>query len=201
MTDLILIRHGETDWNTEGRWQGQADVPLNSTGWRQAQQMVQPLEAAGIAAIYSSDLQRARQTAQVLADAYRLPLQVDIRLREIHQGEWQGLLFSEIQWRYTQAYQERLRDPLNFASPGGEAVAQVRARVLAATREIIRNHPEATVAVVSHGFSLAVLIAHLRGEPFDRLWDLIPGNGQWVVMKGILLDSPSDQHQAPGGRI
>jgi alpha-ribazole phosphatase len=192
MTCLILIRHGETDWNTEGRWQGQADVPLNETGWRQAQQIAHSLQSAGIAAIYSSDLQRARQTAQVLADSTGLPLHLDKRLREIHQGDWQGLLFSEIQKRYAQAYQDRRRDPLNFASPGGEPVAAVRERVLAAAQEIIRRHPNATVAVVSHGFVLAVLIAHLRGLPFDLVWDLIPGNGQWVVvetqMQDLLLD-------------
>jgi len=186
MTRLILIRHGETDWNSEGRWQGQVDVPLNATGWEQAQQMARSLESAHIAAIYSSDLQRARQTAQVLADSTGLLLHLDSRLREIHQGEWQGLLFSEIQARYAQAYQDRQRDPLNFASPGGEAVAQVRERALAATRDIIRQHSDATVAVVLHGFVLAVLIAHLRGQPFDQVWDLIPGNGQWVVTEEIV---------------
>jgi 2,3-bisphosphoglycerate-dependent phosphoglycerate mutase len=189
MTRLILIRHGETDWNTEGRWQGQVDVPLNATGRRQAQRMARSLKSAAIMAIYSSDLQRARQTAQVLADSTGLPLHLDSRLREIHQGEWQGLLFSEIQARYTQAYQDRQRDPLNFSPPGGEAVAQVRERVVAAIREIVRQHPDEAVAIVLHGFVLAVLIAHLRGQPFDQVWDLIPGNGQWVVIEGIIEDS------------
>lgn len=188
MTRLILIRHGETNWNTEGRWQGQADVPLNATGWIQAQQITHSLESADITVIYSSDLQRARQTAQVLADSTGLPLNLDSRLREIHQGEWQGLLFSEIQARYAQAYQDRRRDPLKFASPGGEPVAHVRERVLAAAQEIIRQHPDATVAVVSHGFVLAVLIAHLRGLPYDQVWDLILGNGQWVVMEALPQD-------------
>lgn len=188
MTRLILIRHGETDWNNEGRWQGQVDVPLNATGRRQAQQMARSLEAAGITAIYSSDLQRARQTAQALADSIGLPLRLDSRLREIHQGEWQGLLFSEIQARYTQAYQDRQRDPLNFSPPGGEAVAQVRDRAVAVLREIVRQHPDATIAIVLHGFVMAVLIAHLRSLSFDQVWDLIPGNGQWVVIEGIMED-------------
>lgn len=188
MTRLILIRHGETDWNIEGRWQGQADVALNQTGWSQAEDMARTLETVGVSAIYSSDLLRARQTAQVLADATGVPLKIDHRLREIHQGEWQGLLISEIQARYAQAYQERQRDPLGIAPPGGETAAQVRQRVVSATQAILRQHPDETVAVVSHGFALAVLIAHLRGEPFERVWDLIPENGQWVVVEAMLQD-------------
>jgi broad specificity phosphatase PhoE len=168
-------------------------VALNATGWRQAQQMARSLEQAGITEIYSSDLLRARQTAQVLADSAGLPLHLDIRLREIHQGDWQGLLFSEIQARYAQANQDRQRDPLNFSPPGGEPIAQVRSRVLAAAQEIIHLHPDATVAVVSHGFVLAVLITHLRGQPFDQVWDRIPGNGQWVVMEAIMQDLARNQ--------
>jgi alpha-ribazole phosphatase len=188
VTRLILIRHGETDWNSEGRWQGQEDVPLNANGWVQAQQMAHSLESAGIAAIYSSDLQRARQTAQLLAESTGAPLYLDSRLREIHQGEWQGMLLSEIQSRYGQANQDRLRDPLNFSPPGGEPVAQVRGRVLAAAHEIIRRHPNATIAVVSHGFALALLITHLKDQPFDQLWRLMPVNGQWVVIEAQLQD-------------
>jgi broad specificity phosphatase PhoE len=188
MTRLILIRHGETDWNSEGRWQGQADVALNATGLVQAQEMAQALEAAGIGTIYSSDLRRARQTAQVLADRVRLPVYLDIRLREIHQGEWQGLLFSEIQASYTQTYRARKHDPESFAPPGGETAVQVRQRVVSAARDILGWHPEEIVAVVSHGFAMAVLMAHLAGEPFERVWDLIPENGQWVVVDVKMQD-------------
>ena len=189
MTRIILIRHGETDWNIEGRWQGQADVALNQTGWRQAQEMAHALEAAGITAIYSSDLLRARQTAQVLADACGLPVHLDSRLREIHQGEWQGMLFSEIQARHAQAYQDQKQNPLGFAPPGGETAVEVRQRIVSAAQDLIRLHPGDTIAVVSHGFALAILIAHLRGEPFDRVWNLIPANGQWVVVEAMLQDS------------
>jgi broad specificity phosphatase PhoE len=88
MTCLLLIRHGETDWNIEGRWQGQADVPLNQRGRQQAIDIARSLCHSDIHAIYSSDLQRAWHTAQVLARLKKLPIQPDTRLREIHQGEW-----------------------------------------------------------------------------------------------------------------
>jgi len=188
MTRLVLIRHGETDWNADGRWQGQADVPLNATGWKQALQIARCLKSTGISAIYSSDLQRASQTAQVLADEIGVPVRLDSRLREIHQGEWQGLLLGEIQVRYAQANQDRLRDPMNFSPPGGEPVAQVRARVLAAVQEILGLYPDETVAIVSHGFALAVLITHLIRQPFNQFWDQMPGNGQWITLEVMMQD-------------
>lgn len=130
MTQLILIRHGETDWNVEGRWQGQADVPLNERGRAQAVQLAQELKDDGIDAIYSSDLIRALETAEKLSEATKLSVQIDRRLREIHQGEWQGMLVSEIQTRYADRFARRRDDPLHIAPPGGETVAQVKTRVI-----------------------------------------------------------------------
>jgi broad specificity phosphatase PhoE len=177
VTRLILVRHGETDWNLEGRWQGQADVPLNATGRRQSREVAEALAGEPVAAIYSSDLQRACVMAEELGRVKDLPVQTDSRLREIHQGEWQGLLVSEIEARYAGQFAQRQRDPLNAAPPGGETVAQVRARVLAAIEDILHRHPEETVGVVSHGFALALVLAHYEGRPIEEVWEMIPENG------------------------
>ncbi|MCL4528358.1 MAG: histidine phosphatase family protein [Chloroflexi bacterium] len=179
MTDLILIRHGETDWNLEGRWQGQADVALNERGRAQAVLIAQELKDVSISAIYSSDLIRAFETAQELSKATGLPVNIDRRLREIHQGEWQGMLVADIRSRYADHFERRRLDPLNIAPPGGETVAQVRSRVLAAVHEIVSQHPSETVAIVSHGFALAVILAEYQGHPIDNVWKLIPNNGAW----------------------
>ncbi|HJW90790.1 MAG TPA: histidine phosphatase family protein [Anaerolineales bacterium] len=183
MSRLILIRHGETDWNVDGRWQGQADVPLNARGIAQAEETAQSLSNVKFAAIYSSDLARARQTAEVLARVAGLPLRLDPRLREIHQGAWQGLRIPEIEARYAEAFRRRRENPLTVAPPGGETVLQVQARVLAAVADILARHPGQTVAVVSHGFALALILAHFRGVPTERVWDLIPRNGEINVLK------------------
>ena len=183
MTRLILIRHGETDWNVEGRWQGHADVPLNARGRAQAEEMASSLEGREIAAIYSSDLERACETAEALARLTGQPIRLDTRLREIHQGEWQGLLVTEIEARYAQAFRNRRADPLNVAPPGGETALEVRARILAAVRDILRAHPDESVAIVSHGFALAVILAHFRGLPIDRVWDLVPENGEIIEIE------------------
>jgi alpha-ribazole phosphatase len=183
MTELILIRHGQTDWNVEGRYQGQADVPLNRQGLEQARKVAAALAQEKIDAIYSSDLARARQTAEIIQQATGAPLHIEPRLREISQGLWEGMLFSEIKARDPQRHARRKVDPLNTAPPGGETVGQVRQRVLAAVREILRRHPEQRVALVSHGLALAILITEARGLPIEQVWDLIPDNAKPVHLE------------------
>jgi alpha-ribazole phosphatase len=183
MTHLILIRHGETDWNAEGRYQGQIDIPLNKRGREQAAQLAQALSDAHLAAIYASDLARASETAEVLARAAGLQVQVDPRLREINQGRWEGRLFSEIRAEYPEELRRRRDDLLAFAPPGGEVVRQVKERVLAAIADIVRRHPAQSVAIVSHGLALALVRAYYGNYPAERIRDLVPGNGEIVQLE------------------
>lgn len=178
MTRLILIRHGETDWNAEGRWQGQIDVPLNQNGKSHARRLVDELAGSGIQAIYSSDLSRALETARPFANAFGLPIRIDRRLREINQGEWQGLLVTEIQARYAELFHSRMANPNTVSPPGGETVIQVEERVYQALDDILRRHPGETVAIVAHGFVIAVLRVRLEHKKVDEVWDLVPGSAQ-----------------------
>jgi alpha-ribazole phosphatase len=176
MTDLLLIRHGETDWNIEGRYQGQSDVPLNKEGLKQATDLAKRLQHEPIDAIFSSDLRRAQKTAEILRDMSNAPLYLDPRLREIHQGEWEGLLFSDIRTRYAKAFEKRLHDPLQVAPPGGETVGELRQRVLEAIDEIIVRYPRGLVAIVSHGLSLAIIKVQFNNIAIEKVWDYIPDN-------------------------
>ena len=177
MTQFVLIRHGETDWNREGRWQGQADVPLNARGLEQAAAMARALNGSiRLDAIYSSDLMRARQTADALAQAAALPVVLDPRLREIHQGEWQGLRVEEIEARYAHVFQMRSQDPWEVAPPGGETAQEVRQRVKTALDEIAQRHPGQAVAIVSHGFTLAVARTLIARGSVENIWSLVPEN-------------------------
>lgn len=176
MTTLILIRHGETEWNIEGRYTGQSDIPLNARGFKQAQSLAQNLRAEPINAIYSSDLLRARQTAEPLRAGTDIPLHLDKRLREIHQGEWEGLHFDEIRTRYRQAWERRKKQPLDVAPPGGETVGQVRQRVLEASRDILARYPSDHVAIISHGLPLAILRIQVASLPIETVWDHVPSN-------------------------
>lgn len=176
-TTFIFVRHGETDWNREGRWQGQADIPLNAVGRAQAERMAG--ELAGryhLNAIYASDLSRAYETALALSKASGAPVYTDPRLREVDHGQWEGMRAADIRVAYADIYQRRTLDPWSVPSPGGETATQVRERMTAALRDIAARHPGGTVAVVAHAFVLAVARVHVTGEPRERLWDLIPEN-------------------------
>lgn len=151
---VCLVRHGETAWNTERRLQGHIDIPLNDTGLSQAEATARSLARAGLrfSALYSSDLERARQTAAAIARAHALPPQHDPRLRERHYGHFQGLTFDEAEHRHPENFRRfKARDP-HFALPDdGESLNTLAARVHAALEDIAREHAGETVVVVTHG--------------------------------------------------
>ncbi len=155
MTTLLLARHGETDWNKEGRWQGWADPALNDTGRAQARTLAAELEATPFDAVWSSDLRRARETAEILAAPHRVPVLVDPDLREIDIGSWSGLTRAEIADRFPDGIR-----------PDGETREQHAARVLAAVERIARAHPAERVLVVTHGGTLRTLHGHTSDEPY-----------------------------------
>ena len=176
MTHLLLIRHGETDWNREGRFMGRTDLPLNLDGLAQAETAASSLRGQKVEAVYTSDLQRARQTAEIVARAVGAPLLPDARLREIDQGEWEGELFSRIREAYADLLARRRREPLDTHAPGGESIREIQARILPLLDEIARRHPRGRVAIVSHGVTLAVMKVHFLGLAVETVWDQVPGN-------------------------
>lgn len=183
MTTLYLIRHGETPWNVEGRYQGQLDPPLNERGHRQARAAAERLAPIGFDVIYSSDLARARQTAEALAELIGLPVHVDPRLREIHQGVWQGVLIDEIRARWPRELDGWERDPWRYHPPGGERIDEVQARLFAAIDEIVARHPRGTVAVFTHKLPIALLKVRYQGHPATGLWSLLPAHCAWEIFE------------------
>jgi alpha-ribazole phosphatase len=176
MSELWLVRHGQTDWNLAGRYQGQADVPLNETGLAQARALADSLTGTVFKALYCSDLARARQTAEILGERLGLAPRIDARLREIDQGEWEGLAFSEIVSHYANVMDARSQDPVNQRAPGGESVAEVAARVGEAAGDIARRHPQGPVLIVLHGLALATLTCQARYIPLANVYEHIPQN-------------------------
>jgi broad specificity phosphatase PhoE len=139
MTNLLLVRHGETDWNADGRLQGQTDRPLSDLGRRQARRLADELSTEPLEAIYSSDLARARETATIVGESIGLPVSVDPDLREKDWGTWEGLTAVE-------------RDRVEFV---GESTEAHQERILLALRRISERHPDGgTVLVVTHGGSM-----------------------------------------------
>lgn len=180
MTELWLVRHGQTDWNLAGRWQGQAsDAPgLNDTGYAQALTIHEQLKGIEISAIYSSDLLRARQTAELIAKPMGLPVTLEPRLREINLGVWEGMPSEEIEAKYPRELAERARNPFRTRAPNGESPSEVTERVLAAINEIADKHRNESILIVAHGISLAVIICHSEGFPMEDVYLHIPDNAQ-----------------------
>jgi len=157
MTDFVVIRHGETDWNREQRFQGQIDVPLNAAGRRQAQRLAEALAGARVDLLLSSDLQRARQTAQPLERVLSRATQTHAGWREQSFGVLEGLDVPTIKTRHPALWSQWLRHDADYALPDGESVRQFHARVLAALRELARDHAGKTLLLVTHGGVLDML--------------------------------------------
>lgn len=165
-TRVLLIRHGETDWNAAGRWQGHAPVPLNEEGLTQSAALGRYLaqNGFGIDVIYSSDLRRAMQTAEAVATPLELPIRQDGRLREVDLGDWQGLTRSEAQSWDSERYSIFSADWYNNPTPGGETRNDLKLRARAAFDDITAQHAGQTVLLVSHGGTLGMLIESLFGK-------------------------------------
>ena len=192
---IVLIRHGETDWNAEDRYQGQLDPPLNRRGIAQARRLAEELKGAGLQALYSSPLQRALQTAEIISQALDIPLHTDPRLKEIRQGEWEGLLRSEIAARYPELFRRWLEEPWAATPPGGESLAQVRERVIAAVSEIASRHRGEKVGVVTHLIPIYIIKAHYQGLTFEALRGTAFPNGGWEEL--TIRNSPFAIHNSP----
>lgn len=180
MTDskrIILIRHGQTDWNHQRRWQGGADIPLNEEGIAQAEALADYLHETGeqIDVIVASDLKRAYATAQAIANKLGLTIETDPRLREIAVGAFEGLTGTEVQAQYADEYRRMREDYLNFVFPGGESRLAMQTRAYEALSAVLeRMNSERmngerlnvdtgakTAAVVTHGGVIAMLLAKL----------------------------------------
>ena len=165
MTELLVVRHGETDYNRQLRFQGQVDVPLNATGHEQALRLARRLADEPFERLVASDLQRAWQTAEPLGT---LRAQAATRLsglREQAFGVVEGLTAPEIQARHPELWEAWLRHDDAFAMPGGESTRQFHARVLAAVRELAEAHPGRRLVVVTHGGVLDMLWRTVHGLP------------------------------------
>jgi len=201
MTRVLLIRHGETSWNRDRRWQGHADIPLSPEGLEQAVRLAAALreQEQGIAAVISSDLQRARDTGRELAGALALPLALEPAWREMDVGTWTGLSREEIEQQFCAEWQ-RIVAGEDLPRGGGETFAEFSSRIVTALDSLRTRHAERTIAVVTHGGVIRAALLHALGLPFERLREVSRVDnaavrelrwkaGSWVVLG--LNDPPS----------
>ncbi|HEX6289856.1 MAG TPA: histidine phosphatase family protein [Herpetosiphonaceae bacterium] len=178
---LILVRHGESEWNRIGRYQGQLDAPLSELGLRQAEALAERLAAEKLDAIYSSYLQRARRTADAIAQYHpSLEIQEDPALLEIHHGDWQGLFAADVRERYAETLEEWRTFPTRCQMPSGESFSNILKRTLNFRERVCKEHgSDATVVASTHDVVVKILIADALGMHMDRI------NRLWITNASI----------------
>lgn len=202
-TRICLIRHGETEWNAERRIQGQIDIGLNATGVQQAEAAGRWLRDAGISALYSSDLKRARTTAEAIGRAVGLVPTLVPEMRERNYGIFQGLTYAEAQRKHPEGYAAFEGRNADYAFEHGESLTAMFARVTGKLQAIAAAHPGQTLAIVLHGGVLDVINRFVRGNPLEVPRDfLIPNAGlNWIhTVDGVwhIETWGETAHLAPG---
>jgi phosphoserine phosphatase len=192
MIKIMLIRHGETEWNKEEIFRGRADVELNGTGLKQAQLLAQYLTGEKIDVIYSSPLKRAFKTAEEIPRYHNIPVNAAPELNDFNYGEWQGLSQETVRIKYQTSCNQWQANPHLAKIPHGESLEEVKERSLSLISKVIAGSQN-TVAMVSHRVINKVLICALLGLDNSHFWDIkmdtcgitvfIYENGRFVLDK------------------
>jgi broad specificity phosphatase PhoE len=170
MPEIILVRHGETEYNAKETFRGRADVSLNETGLKQAQLLADYLADEKIDVVYASPLKRAVTTAEAIASPHRLEVNVVANLNDIDCGQWQGLTLKEVQDKYEEIYQDWLDTPEQVRLPGGETLEDVENRVLPFVQDAVMRCGEGKIVLVSHRVVNKVLICALLRLDNSSFW-------------------------------
>jgi len=203
MMRIIFVRHGETEYNYESRYQGHTDSRLSELGRCQSARVVERLGAEKIAAVYSSDLVRACETAQAIAAPHNLAVRTDADLRECAFGDWEGLTVKQISERYPDLYRNYTRDSVTHRAPNGERLEDLQARVVRLVDSIAAAHPDETVVIVTHGGPIRAFFCHAFDAKLETFRKIRLDNcGITILSLGSdgrwLLETLNDAHHLDG---
>ena len=172
MLEILIIRHGETAWNTADRFRGRVPVELSSKGLAQVESLAEHLSRKEISAIYCSPLRRAVQTAEAIAQRRQTAIRPTEKLNDMDFGEWEGLTRDEVKARYADIYATWLEKPDQAQIPGAESLDSIRKRAMSALDEIMEQHKSGTVALVTHRAVTKVLICALLDLDNSHFWNI-----------------------------
>ena len=206
MTDVVLVRHGETVWHGENRYAGVSDIELTPRGHDQAAQLAEWAGQAGLSAVWASTLSRARITAAAGAAKAGVDLQVDARLRELDFGEGEGLTSAEMAARFPEARAAFEADPAGHPLPGGEDPHRAADRFVAALHDIAAGHPGGRVLVVAHTTAIRLALCRIIGVPLGEYRRLFPRLGNCALTELRLPELGSGriamlQYNSPIGAV
>jgi len=165
-----LIRHGEIADGEERRYNGRRDVPLSARGIEQVERLSVFLEGAGLSAVYTSGLSRAFKSAEIIARPHGVSPVIEEGLKEYSFGEWEGMTFAEIERKYPDAFSAWAADPVQFSPLGGESTVGVRDRAVPVFEKIISRHHDESIALVSHGGVIRIILCELLGIPLEHIF-------------------------------
>ena len=171
MTEIIIARHGQTEWNVGEVFRGRVDVELDETGLKQAELLAEYLSDRKIDAVYSSPLKRSLKTAAAIAGRHNLEVEITSGLIDFNYGEWQGLSHQEVKDKYKELYKEWTENPQLVITPGGESLKDVSKRAAGVVDEVITRY-DGTVVLVAHRVVNKVLICSLLGLDNSHFWDI-----------------------------
>lgn len=172
MVKVVFVRHGQTEWNVSGRYQGQSDVALSVAGIEQAEKLAANFPVEHIDAIYSSDLVRARVTAETVAKRFGLAVKLEPAFRELSFGDWEGLTYEQIVASWPDAMKNFLAHPDILDIPNGESFPAVQQRAMTRLHELIREHEGQTIMVAAHGAVLRTMLVAALHMPLQYLWSI-----------------------------
>ena len=169
---VFVVRHGETQWVRERRFAGSRDIPLVEEGRRQCEAAARALADSGVTAVYASPLQRARASAELIAQPHNLPVRIAPAFSEMAYGPWEGLTREEVRAQFPEAWAQWRSAPHLLELPGAETLAEVAARVAAGVAELQAAHAGQAVMLVSHSIVARVMVLEALGLGLDRIWTL-----------------------------
>lgn len=176
MTKVILVRHGQTVWNLEMKYQGHSDIALTDKGLKQAALAAGHLATEKVAAVYASDLDRAFTTAKIIAAKHKLPVIPLPALREICFGEWEGLTYDGINSRWEHLITKLFSHPDEIRIPGGETFRELKERAAGAIEQLVAEHPNETIVVVSHGGTIRTILCAALNIHLNYIWSIKQDN-------------------------
>ena len=176
MMRLILVRHGQTEWNAGGRYQGQSNVALSDTGRKQARFLAERFPVRQLDAIYTSDLDRAKETAECVGKRLGLTVYQEKAFRELSFGDWEGLTYQEISSRWPEEAEKLFTAPDELVIPHGETFRDLQKRALDKINSLYEQHIDQTVTVFAHGAINKTILAGLMHIPLHYLWSLRQDN-------------------------
>ncbi len=184
MAQLILVRHGQTEWNKQKRVQGTLDIPLSADGKEEAQKISDELAKFEIKALYSSPVSCSLSTACEIATPHRsLKVKKIKELNELNQGVWQGLLLKDIKKRYKKQYNIWKTSPISGRPPKGESLKDAYDRTVSALHKIIDKHKGESVCLVSHDIVLSIIKCYLKNIDIEKIRDFTPQKAWWEVIE------------------